>query len=237
MVGMPGFEPGASASRTLRANQAALHPVRRGESSPRRFQPSVGTVAAARSRVDGAAQGARVDRLHELGVGVGPLGEEAVGLAVEQQQDRRVGQAPAPSLEPQVDRAPRCRPCWRSACRARRGRASCSATASRTSWPRVTSTTCWPGPDERGPSPGRAPTRRRRRRGSWSSAGNASRDGRRRRRRGSRRPRASAAKSWTSWREVRARTRPPRVADALLAAPSSSARSRSAISLKSARFS
>ena len=27
LVGMPGFEPGTSASRTLRANQAALHPV------------------------------------------------------------------------------------------------------------------------------------------------------------------------------------------------------------------
>ena len=26
-VGVPGFEPGTSASRTLRANQAALHPV------------------------------------------------------------------------------------------------------------------------------------------------------------------------------------------------------------------
>jgi hypothetical protein len=30
MVGVPGFEPGTSASRTLRANQAALHPVWKG---------------------------------------------------------------------------------------------------------------------------------------------------------------------------------------------------------------
>ena len=30
MVGVPGFEPGTSASRTLRANQAALHPVWNG---------------------------------------------------------------------------------------------------------------------------------------------------------------------------------------------------------------
>ena len=36
---MPGFEPGTSASRTLRANQAALHPEGNGHVSRRPFRP------------------------------------------------------------------------------------------------------------------------------------------------------------------------------------------------------
>ena len=146
MVGMPGFEPGASASRTLRANQTAPHPVR--AVSVARRQPAAGAVPAsrplaARRRMPG------VDRLHELGVGVGPLGEEAVGLAVEQQQDLR-GRDPAlAGLEPEVD-ARTAMPPMLPICMSRTTRSgSCWATAPRTSWPRRTSTTCLSGPGER----------------------------------------------------------------------------------------
>ena len=54
-------------------------------------------------QLDGAAKGARVDRLDQLRVGVDALGQEPVGLPVEEQQDRRVGDAAGRSLEPQVD--------------------------------------------------------------------------------------------------------------------------------------
>ena len=46
-VGVPGFEPGASASRTLRANQAAPHPVEPGKCSdcPRAASVEFGRAA------------------------------------------------------------------------------------------------------------------------------------------------------------------------------------------------
>ena len=125
--------------RPARPGTAALHLLSDG-----RFRlPS-------QESVDGAAQRAGVDRLHQLGVGVGPLGEEAVGLPVEEQQDRHVGDPPGRALEPQVDASPRCRPCWRSACRGSRGRGCARRRRSRTSWPRVTSRTSWPGAGARG---------------------------------------------------------------------------------------
>ena len=55
-------------------------------------------------RLGGAAQRARVDRLHEHGFDIGARGEEAVGLTVEQQEDRRVREPPARLLVAQVDR-------------------------------------------------------------------------------------------------------------------------------------
>ena len=72
--------------------------------------------------------------------------EELVGVAVEQQQDRRVRAAARPTPRGAGRSRRRRRPCCRSGGRARRGRARARATAPRTSWPRVTSTTCWPGP-------------------------------------------------------------------------------------------
>jgi len=49
--------------------------------------------------VDGATQRAGVDWLDQLAVGVGPLGQEAISLAVEEQQDRRVGDPTRRTLE------------------------------------------------------------------------------------------------------------------------------------------
>src|SRR6187455_760225 len=79
MVGMPGFEPGTSASRTLRANQAALHPEGDAMLAVDRFD------LTSEELLDGAAEGPRVDRLDQLRVGVDALGEEAVGLPIEEQ--------------------------------------------------------------------------------------------------------------------------------------------------------
>ena len=155
---MPGFEPGASASRTLRANQTAPHPVRAVECSQalsRQPEP----VSVRRAGPSGRPpQDAGVDRLHEHAVGVGPLGEEPVGLAVEEQQDLGRREPPLAGLEPQVDRARRCRPCWRSACRGSTRSGSYSRDRAAHVLARRTSTTSWSGPDERSrhlvPDPG-----------------------------------------------------------------------------------
>ena len=87
--------------------------------------------------VDAPAERARVDRLHQLGVGVGALGEEAVGLPVEQQQDRRVGQAARRRLRAGGRSRPRSPPML-PICMSRittSGSYSVS-TVLRTSWPR-----------------------------------------------------------------------------------------------------
>jgi hypothetical protein len=44
LVGMPGFEPGASCSQSRRANQAAPHPVRNGSLSSLAVVPRRPTI-------------------------------------------------------------------------------------------------------------------------------------------------------------------------------------------------
>ena len=51
----------------------------------------------------GSAQRERVDRLHQLGVGLGLPGDPLIGVAIEQHQDLGVGHAPGFSLEAQVE--------------------------------------------------------------------------------------------------------------------------------------
>ena len=60
MVGMPGFEPGTSASRTLRANQTALHPE--------------GKVSLPVARVGLRGRSARREELATLKVGLDTYG-------------------------------------------------------------------------------------------------------------------------------------------------------------------
>src|SRR6516165_6844848 len=107
MVGMAGFEPAASASRTLRANQTAPHPegpsfyvgAFRGHRS---CGLPIGVIAD--EALHRAAERARLDRLHELRVGRGAPGEETVCLAVEEQEDRNVREPPGRFFEVQIDR-------------------------------------------------------------------------------------------------------------------------------------
>ena len=58
LVGMPGFEPGASCSQSRRANQAAPHPVRPGTARPNRSLPRLPCVFP-RAGPWAAARGAR----------------------------------------------------------------------------------------------------------------------------------------------------------------------------------
>ena len=71
LVGVPGFEPGTSASRTLRANQAALHPVERGILAVGR--------SSDRSQNPFGHFGATDEQVREIGIG--PVVDE--GRAVE----------------------------------------------------------------------------------------------------------------------------------------------------------
>ena len=75
-----------------------------------------------RSWLRGPAQHARVDRLHEHQVDVGAAADELVGVAVEQQQDRRARRGGRPTPRGGGRSRRRRRPCCRSAGRARRGR-------------------------------------------------------------------------------------------------------------------
>jgi hypothetical protein len=54
VVGMPGFEPGASCSQSRRANQAAPHPVKPAESYPVRWEPAP-PCKRAQPRISGCA--------------------------------------------------------------------------------------------------------------------------------------------------------------------------------------
>src|SRR5579862_7142550 len=104
MVGVPGFEPGASASRTLRANQAAPHPVGPMECSEQAFPEAerihaaatFGPPSPAHARVD--RPGLRIcawlyvgrvahrveDRRREVGAADQQVGQVRVGLVVDE---------------------------------------------------------------------------------------------------------------------------------------------------------
>src|SRR5581483_7223183 len=105
-VGTAGFEPATSASRTLRA--AKLRYVPKGQSlADVLFRSGSGfggpaLLLGGQERLDRAAEGAGVDRLDQHGVGGGAAGQEPVGLPVEQDQDRHVGEAAARLLEAEV---------------------------------------------------------------------------------------------------------------------------------------
>ena len=142
---MPGFEPGTSASRTLRANQAALHPEGEAMSSRRPFPTSSSEELRRRCGAGCPGRPASPARRRRRPAWRGsgrPPGRGAAGSTC------RGCARPIPRAAGR----------WRTAmppmlaiCMSSTTRSGCSSpTASRTSWPRVTSMTCWPGRGARG---------------------------------------------------------------------------------------
>src|SRR4051812_27217871 len=96
LVGKAGFEPATSASRTLRANQAALLPGAFDCTRRNRHRDGLGEGGvvvirpAVEQRFDGPAQANRVERLQDPALDTGAAGEKDVGPPVQQRQHRSV---------------------------------------------------------------------------------------------------------------------------------------------------
>ena len=91
MVGVTGFEPAASSSRTTRATKL-------------RHTPCDARVSLSGDFFRGALQTQRVEWLDEIGLASAALGHLCVGVAVEQHENRHVGQATARFIEAEVHR-------------------------------------------------------------------------------------------------------------------------------------
>ena len=96
VVGVPGFEPGASASRTLRANQAAPHPVWSldtvaGASSVRARPFAARRASGGRDASDSGAGDGVEDLVGELGAAHEQVGQVRVGLVVAQRRAVEAG--------------------------------------------------------------------------------------------------------------------------------------------------
>ena len=91
MVGVTGFEPAASSSRTTRATKL-------------RHTPCDAGVSLSGDFFRGALQTQRVERFHEVGLATAALGHLCIGVAVEQHENRNVRQATTRFVETKVHR-------------------------------------------------------------------------------------------------------------------------------------
>ncbi len=89
MVGVTGFEPAASSSRTTRATKL-------------RHTPCDARVSLSGDFFRGALQAQRVEWFHEVRLASAALGHLCVGFTVEEHENRYVGQASARFVEAEV---------------------------------------------------------------------------------------------------------------------------------------